>query len=228
MQIYEIFNSIEGLGLRQGSLSTFIRTFSCNLNCSYCTAEYCVNPTSDEDLNGYTVMSVDEILDEVADYGNKCVTILGGEPLLQKDLPELVAALLGDGYLVTIETQGASDLKTFESKMVDILVDDENLNNLQYVLDYKLPFSTMEDRMLTANINFLIDNDTLLFNVATVGDLDAVSALLEEFEPPAMVFMVPYQLNDEVIINHLRENNIQKVRIQHNLRKDIYGDDMHA
>ena len=36
MLINEIFNSIEGEGIRTGYLTTFIRTFSCNLECSYC------------------------------------------------------------------------------------------------------------------------------------------------------------------------------------------------
>lgn len=36
MKISEIFGSIDGEGLRTGELATFIRTFGCNLHCSYC------------------------------------------------------------------------------------------------------------------------------------------------------------------------------------------------
>ncbi len=38
MKISEVFASVDGEGLRTGELATFIRTFGCNLHCSYCFA----------------------------------------------------------------------------------------------------------------------------------------------------------------------------------------------
>ena len=40
MQINEIFSSIDGEGIRTGYLTTFIRSFGCNLSCSYCDTVY--------------------------------------------------------------------------------------------------------------------------------------------------------------------------------------------
>lgn len=213
MQIYEIYRAINGLGLRQGTISTYIRTFTCNLGCTSCDTAYCADPESDETLNGYTVMSVEDIMDEVADYGNRLVTICGGEPLLQRDLPELVAALLDAGYLVNIETQGGIALKDFEANVVDILADDSYLNNLQYVLDYKCPSTNVADKMVEANINFLIDSDSLLFTVNSEEDLLFMVETLEEFEPPATVFVRGKAISDKDILDFLFANSLHDVRL---------------
>ena len=42
MKIVELFNSIDGEGKRTGELATFIRTFGCNLNCTYCDSRLCL------------------------------------------------------------------------------------------------------------------------------------------------------------------------------------------
>ena len=228
MQIKEIINSIGDEGLTVGDLTTYVRTFGCNLNCKDCNTEYCVNPQSDEDLTDFTVMSVEEIMDEVADYGNEHVTFCGGEPLLQKDAPELVAALLDAGYIVNIETQGAVDLATFENKMVDILEDDEKLNNLIYSIDYKCPSSEMDDKMLVSNLTFLVDTDVLRFHVQNNEDLEYMQDVLDTNTPQAHIFVLPINEYDpKNIVNFINGNNLQKARIQLPLRVLIYGNGMY-
>ena len=228
MQIYEIFKSVDNDGTRIGFQTTFIRTFSCNLNCSYCDSDYCVNPESDEDLTGFTVMDVEEIMAAVEENGLRYVKILGGEPLLQRDCPELVAALLDAGYYVTVETQGKSDIATFEDKMVDILADDESLNNLVYVLDYKCPNSGMHGLMNTANINFLIDNDVIKFVVSDATDIAFVKDIVEHYEPLAELFVTPYEITGSDLVTLVQGTDIGKLRVQLDLRKEIYGEDMHV
>ena len=76
MIVNEIFTSIEGEGIRAGRLCTFIRFTGCNLRCSWCDTRYAFDEGRE--------MSVREILDSVpADA--RCVTVTGGEPLLQKE-----------------------------------------------------------------------------------------------------------------------------------------------
>lgn len=193
MQIYEINKNVNRIGLRQGALSTYI--------CTY------------HEKYEFTVMAVDEILDEVADYGNKVVTIIGDAPLLQKDMPELVAGLLDEGYLVNVETIGDQDLRIFEDKVVDILANDESLNNLQYVLDYKGPSTGFAVDMIETNINFLIDDDCLVFKIREYEDLVTMHELLEEFEPPAAIFAMAEGVSERVIVDYLEANNLQQVRL---------------
>ena len=138
MLINEIFSSIDGEGIRTGFPVTFIRTYGCNLLCSYCDTLYAVDPQTEEDKqNAFTSMEIDEILEKCIELKNRKITFTGGEPLIQKDAPELVARLLEEGFEVNIETNGAVDLREFNDKLIDVLSDDELLNKMIYTLDYK-------------------------------------------------------------------------------------------
>ena len=52
-------------------------------------------------------MSVEDILAEVDRHGFSTVLVTGGEPLLQAGVVDLMAALVGDGRTVLLETSGA-------------------------------------------------------------------------------------------------------------------------
>ena len=223
MQINEIFSSIDGEGIRTGYLTTFIRTFGCNLSCSYCDTKYaCI--VSDEESDQFVTMTVEEIVAKCDELGNYRVTFTGGEPLIQKDAPELVAALLEAGYEVNIETNGAVDIRPFETKMVEILSDDELVNNLIYTLDYKCPSSGEQDKMIMSNIPFLVKGDVLKFVVGTEEDLAAMKAVVDEYVPNPHtfeVFISPVfgQIEGSRIVEFMQENNMQNVRVQVQLHK---------
>ena len=223
MLINEIFSSIDGEGIRTGYLTTFIRTFGCNLSCSYCDTVYaCV--TDENETDQYINMTIEQIVAKCDELGNFRVTFTGGEPLIQKDAPELVAALLEAGYEVNIETNGAVDLNTFEDKMVDILSNDELTNNLIYTLDYKCPSSGMEDQMIMENIPFLVKGDVLKFVVGTEEDLTAMKAVVDEYVPNPHtfeVFISPVwgEMEGSRIVEFMQENNMQNVRVQIQLHK---------
>ena len=80
----------------------FIRFTGCDLRCQYCDTAYA--------FHGGTEMGRAEILDRVARYGARFVCLTGGEPSLQKELPELAQELLDRGYEVSIETHGQRPL----------------------------------------------------------------------------------------------------------------------
>ena len=223
MQINEIFSSIDGEGIRTGYLTTFIRTFGCNLDCSYCDTRYaCKIDEAEQDQ--FVVMTPEEILARVDELGNYRVTLTGGEPLIQRDAPELVALLLEAGYEVNIETNGAVDLRPFETKMVDVLSDDELCNNLIYTLDYKCPSSGEEDKMIMSNIPFLVKGDVLKFVVGTEEDLTAMKNVVDEYVPNPHtfeVFISPVwgEMEGSRIVEFMQENNMQNVRAQVQLHK---------
>ena len=223
MQINEIFSSIDGEGIRTGYLTTFIRTFGCNLSCSYCDTQYACKIDENEQ-DQFVVMTVEEIVAKVDELGNYRVTLTGGEPLIQRDAPELVAALLEAGYEVNIETNGAVDLRPFEKKMVEVLSDDELVNNLIYTLDYKCPSSGEQDKMIMSNIPFLVKGDVLKFVVGTEEDLAAMKSVVDEYVPNPHtfeVFISPVfgQMEGSRIVEFMQENNMQNVRVQIQLHK---------
>ena len=229
MLINEIFSSIDGEGIRTGYLTTFIRTFGCNLACSYCDTQYaCIE--SEEEGEQFVNMTVEQIVDRCFELKNGRITLTGGEPLIQKDAPELVAALLENGFEVNIETNGAVDLKTFEDKMVDILSDDELTNNLIYTLDYKCPSSGQEDQMIMENIPFLVKGDVLKFVVGTEEDLTRMKEVVDEYVPnphtwETFVSPVWGQMEGSRIVEFMLENDMQNVRAQVQLHK-IFWDPM--
>jgi 7-carboxy-7-deazaguanine synthase len=101
MLISEIFVSIQGEGRLSGAPSLFIRTGRCPLRCVWCDTPYASRH------RGGRIFSVPEIMAFVAAAPPvKHVVVTGGEPLVEKDLPELTRKLAEQGKHITLETTG--------------------------------------------------------------------------------------------------------------------------
>ncbi len=98
MLVTEIFHSLQGESTRVGRPCVFIRFTGCDLRCRWCDTAYA--------FTGGTQMSRPEILAALEAWPTRYVTLTGGEPLLQKELPELARDLLDRGYEVAVETHG--------------------------------------------------------------------------------------------------------------------------
>ncbi|MDD5562406.1 MAG: 7-carboxy-7-deazaguanine synthase QueE [Thermoanaerobaculaceae bacterium] len=100
MVVAETFTSIQGEGMLAGVPSFFIRTSGCNLRCAWCDTPYTSwRPEGSR-------RSVGDLVAEAAASGCRHVVITGGEPLLQRELPALAAALASAGRHTTVETAG--------------------------------------------------------------------------------------------------------------------------
>lgn len=98
-KINEIFYSIQGEGSFTGTPAVFVRFSGCNLNCSFCDTEH----------KDYTLMSDDDILNEINKYPANHVVLTGGEPALQ--ITEQFITLLTQNFrYVQIETNGTKEL----------------------------------------------------------------------------------------------------------------------
>jgi 7-carboxy-7-deazaguanine synthase len=113
MRITEIFFSLQGEGTRAGRPCVFVRFTGCDLRCGYCDTAYA--------FHGGRELSRAEILAEVARHPCKLVLLTGGEPLLQRELPELSAELLARGYEVTVETHGQRPTEALPPEVVRIV-----------------------------------------------------------------------------------------------------------
>jgi 7-carboxy-7-deazaguanine synthase len=102
VRVTEIFYSIQGESTLAGEPTVFVRFTGCDLRCQYCDTEYA--------FYGGRAMSRAEILAEVTRYPARFVCLTGGEPTLQKELPELAQELLDRGYQVSLETHGQRPL----------------------------------------------------------------------------------------------------------------------
>ena len=98
-ELVEIFESLQGEGRNMGRPCVFIRFAGCNLKCPWC----------DTNVKKRFSLSLEDLLKEVKGFKAKSVILTGGEPTIQKDMPELVAALRREGYWVAVETNGTQD-----------------------------------------------------------------------------------------------------------------------
>ncbi len=100
MRVAEIYRSLQGEGFLTGTSSAFVRTSGCNLRCRFCDTPFASWQPEGDDL------SVDEILERVAEMDCEHVVLTGGEPMLFAELIPLTAELRALGRHITIETAG--------------------------------------------------------------------------------------------------------------------------
>lgn len=113
MRVTEIFFSIQGEGTRAGRPCVFVRFTGCDLRCGYCDTAYA--------FHGGEEMSREAILREIARHPSRLVLLTGGEPMLQKELPELARELIARGYEVAVETHGQRPLQALPAAVVRIV-----------------------------------------------------------------------------------------------------------
>lgn len=183
MIVNEIFGSVNGevCAMSQGSLCTFLRLQGCNLRCQWpCD-------TAHAQGNKGKRMSVDTVFEEIQKYGNKNVTITGGEPLLQlNDLTKLCLKLVNNGNRVSIETNGSIALP-------EDITDDayfEVWKYVNWVVDYKLPSSGMEDQMCMSNFTDFdyASNDYIKFVIGNPADFRKAKSIIRKCESKYVKF----------------------------------------
>src|SRR5512137_2647239 len=112
MRVTEIFFSIQGEGTRAGRPCVFVRFTGCDLRCNYCDTAYA--------FTGGREATREEILAEVARHPSRLVLLTGGEPMLQRELPDLARDLLARGYEVAVETHGQAPLDALPLEVIRI------------------------------------------------------------------------------------------------------------
>lgn len=134
LRITEIFFSLQGETRTSGLPTVFVRLTGCPLRCTYCDTAYA--------FDGGQLVSINDILETVARYAPRHVTVTGGEPLAQPNVLFLLEKLCDAGYEVSLETGGALSVKNIDprvSKVVDLKtpgsgeLSRNDLNNLQYI-----------------------------------------------------------------------------------------------
>ena len=151
MRVAEIFHSIQGESTWAGRPCTFVRLTGCPLRCRWCDTVYA--------FEGGTAMDLSAELAEVDRFGCPLVEVTGGEPLVQKECPELLRALCDRGYEVLLETSGAVSTEKVDSRVVTIL-------------DLKCPDSGESERNLWENVARLRPRDEIKFVIASRRDYE--------------------------------------------------------
>ena len=113
LRITEIFFSLQGETKTTGLPTVFVRLTGCPLRCQYCDTAYA--------FHGGQWYGFNEILSAITKYQTKYITITGGEPLAQKACLDLLTRLCDAGYEVSLETSGALDLSSVDTRVIKIV-----------------------------------------------------------------------------------------------------------
>lgn len=222
-KVIEIFGSIDGEGRRAGELTTFIRLSGCNLKCSWCDTNY------SQDGKCGSMMSLEEILNEVQKIGYRNITVTGGEPLIHNKIDVLLAELSKKDYDVNVETNGSINPAPY-------IADDEHFKNVWFTIDYKSKSSGMQKAMKIENFYTLRSKDVIKFVVGNRQELEDAFEIMGQLEnywnlygsngntPPLVYFSPVFGMIEPVeIVDFMKEKGLSKfVRVQLQLHKIIW------
>jgi 7-carboxy-7-deazaguanine synthase len=206
LKIHEIFHSLQGESTRVGLPTVFVRLTGCPLRCGYCDTAYA--------FQGGENMSLEQILETVASYGAKYVTVTGGEPLAQKECIPLLEKLCDAGYSVSLETSGAMDTSRVDARV-------------SVILDIKTPGSGEEKKNLWSNLDRLNSTDEVKFVLCGREDYDWAKQVLVErgiADKCTVLFSPVYsQLNPTDLADWVLQDRLP-VRMQVQLHKILWGE----
>ncbi len=103
LPVMEQFYTIQGEGSHQGKAAYFIRLAGCDVGCTWCDVK------ESWDVDDEQWLSIDAILETLAEIRPQIVVITGGEPLIY-DLAPLTEAIKSLGISINIETSGVYPL----------------------------------------------------------------------------------------------------------------------
>jgi 7-carboxy-7-deazaguanine synthase len=206
LKIHEIFHSLQGESTRVGLPTVFVRLTGCPLRCGYCDTEYA--------FQGGENMTLDQILERVASYGTRYVTVTGGEPLAQKQCITLLKRLCDAGYSVSLETGGSLDTSHVDSRV-------------SIILDIKTPGSGEMQKNLWGNLQHLKPSDEVKFVLCGREDYEWAKQVLVErgiVEKCTVLFSPVYsQLNPTELAEWVLQDHLP-VRMQVQLHKILWGE----
>lgn len=206
LHINEIFLSLQGETSKTGLPTAFIRLTGCPLRCTYCDTEYAFYKGEKQTIGA--------IMQTIAGYRTRHVTVTGGEPLAQKGCIPLLAHLCNEGYQVSLETSGAMDVSGVDPRVMK-------------VLDLKTPASSEESKNRFENIQHINEHDQVKFVICDREDYEWARSMLNQYhlnERCEVLFSPSHdQLPAAQLADWVLEDKLP-VRFQIQLHKYLWGD----
>jgi 7-carboxy-7-deazaguanine synthase len=206
LSVNEIFYSIQGESTFAGKPCVFVRLAGCDLRCSWCDTPYAFNEGEK--------MSVDDVIEKVAQYRSPLVEVTGGEPLLQEDVYPLMERLLEAGRTVLLETGGQIDVARVPGGVIK-------------VVDVKCPASGESDKVEWTNIDRLGSLDQVKFVIQDRVDYEfaretATRHALDRRCAAVLFSPVHGVLDPKILSEWILEDRLP-VRLQLQIHKHIWG-----
>jgi len=132
------------------------------MRCVWCDSEYT--------FSGGEHISLDNVMDQVRNFGCRLVEVTGGEPLAQRAALTLIKQLCDEGFEVLIETGGY-----FSTEAVD--------ERAKLILDVKCPASGEAARNHWPNLERLRpDLDEVKFVIANREDWEFARGIVDQYD----------------------------------------------
>ncbi|GGE08687.1 7-carboxy-7-deazaguanine synthase [Marinithermofilum abyssi] len=219
LPMVEIFETIEGEGTAAGYPTVFVRVFHCNLRCTWCDTPYSYAPAQPE-----FEATIEEIVERIGRFSSRRICFTGGEPLIHREKSAaLLAAMASLPHIedIHIETNGAIDLAPFDALRRK---HPEWERKVRFVMDYKLPASGEEHRMIRDNFRYLTQRDEMKFVIGSEEDFrHAVDVVKQHHRQGQVLFspvwetMPPRRLVEKVLAEPLPQ-----VKVSLQLHKIIW------
>ncbi len=207
LRVTEIFHSLQGESVTAGLPTVFVRLTGCPLRCRWCDTSYA--------FSGGEWMEIGEVLERVAAYACRHVTVTGGEPLAQPACRALLAGLCDAGHEVSLETSGALEISGIDPRVT-------------VVMDLKAPGSGEQARNRMENLELLRPRDQLKFVLAGREDYDWARTMLAAHDLSRrceVLFSPVYgELEPAELAGWILEDRLP-VRFQLQLHKLIWGEE---
>ena len=207
LKVHEIFYSIQGESTFAGRPCVLVRLTGCQMRCRWCDTEHAFYEGD--------WMSVDSVLERVAELGCPLVELTGGEPLLQPAARPLLEKLCDRGYEVLLETGGGLDIGDVDPRV-------------RRIVDIKCPGSGEADNNHWPNLDLLTEHDEVKLVLASEEDYLWARELIRERRLgdvcPVHFSPVHGELDGEELASWILRDRLP-VRLQLQVHKLLWGAD---
>lgn len=208
-----------------GKICAVIFLQGCNFRCPYCHNPELVDPDRYGDC-----LPEEELFSFLEKRRGKleAVTVTGGEPTLQPDLPAFLRRLKGMGYLVKVDSNGSRPEvleKLIGEKLVDYIAMDvkaplEKYENIAAVPIDSAKIKQSIDLILASGIDHEF-RTTVLASLLEEKDLLAIGRLVKNARRYAIQRFVPSKILNQSFLEDRTYSDEELSALKEKLEKDI-------
>lgn len=195
LPVSEIFQSIQGEGVSAGTTAVFLRTYYCNLSCTWCDTKYTwENQVNAKEGAEYRRSNLEEIIRRIKSYGCNRIVITGGEPLLHNaPLGLLTQSLKHEGFFIEVETNGTIEPCSLLIESADQFNVSPKLTNSSVA-----KYARIKPRVIDAFTHS--GKAWFKFVICEPRDVDEAEALISELAiPKSRVLLMPEATSPKVL-----------------------------